>query len=118
MANEITLTSKLAFKKGASDASLGGTEPKDMAGTHYIKRIDIVGATEESIGKGDITTLGYCIFKNVGATGVISVGGTTAVYAFKLDPGECSGALKWATNTIFALGDTAGCQLEMLLLEA
>lgn len=118
MANEITISGGLSVAKGTLKASLTGTEKKDMAGSHYIQRVDDIGTGEETVGKGDIVTLGYVAFKNVGSTGVIRVGGATGAYAVTLDPGEFVGPVKWATNAIYAIGDTAGCRLEMLLLEA
>lgn len=117
MAKEITLSGGLSFKKGAMTAKLSVSDTRDMAGTHYIQRVDEIGASEETVSKGDIVTLGYVAFKNVGETGVIQIGGTTGVYAIKLDPGEGIAGVKWATNTIFAIGDVAGCDLEMLLIE-
>lgn len=117
MANEITIGGSLSFKKGSMTAKLSVADTRDMSGTHYIQRVDEIGSTEETVSKGDITTLGYCAFKNVGSTGVIQIGGTTGVYAIKLDPGEGIAGVKWATNAIYAIGDIAGCDLEMLLIE-
>ena len=117
MANEITIATSLSFVKGLERASLHGNDKIDMTGIHYVQRVDDISNVEESVSRGDIVTLGYCMFKNVGDTGVIQVGGVTGAYVVKLDPGAASGAIKWATNAIFAICDLTGGRLEMLLLE-
>lgn len=118
MANEITIGGTLSVQKtGQNPAKLTGTEKKDMNGTHYIQRVDTISTSEESVGKGDVATLGYCAFKNVGQAGNISIGGVTGAYVAVLEPGEFVGPIKWATNAIFAISDTAGSLLEVLLIE-
>lgn len=116
MANEITVTGSLKAKKNALNASLSGSATHDVSAKHYIQRVDTIAASEESVSKGDIATLGWVCFKNVGDTGIIQIGGATGAYTIKLNPGECSGPIKWSTNAIYAVGDVAGCLLEMLLI--
>lgn len=116
MANEITITGGLAFKKGSEQSQMTGNHQADMAGVHYVQRVDDISTVEEAIGKGDIATLGYCFFKNVGS-GTIRIGGVTGVYSLSLAEGKSGGPTKWATNAIFAICDDTGGKLEMLLLE-
>ena len=117
MANEITISGKLSIAKGTLRASLQGQDTRDMAGLHYVQRVDNIGVSEEAVGDGDIATLGYCAFKNVGTVGRIRIGGVTGAYVITLDPGDFAPPIKWATNAIFAICDDAGGQLEMLLIE-
>ncbi len=118
MASEITISGSLAFAKGKSKASMSGTQKADMAGTHFRHDVENIEDSEEEISKGDIATLGYCAFQNIGDTGSIRVGGVTGHYVFNLSPGEYMGPVKWSTNAIFAIGSVGGCKLEILLLEA
>lgn len=118
MANEITITGGLTFAKGKSKATISGNDKADMTGDHYIQRVDTIGTDEEAVSKGDIATLGYCAFRNAGTSGVIRVGGVTGNYVLSLQPGQFGGPMKWATNAIFAISDTANSELEMLLIEA
>lgn len=116
MANEIKTTATLSFTKGDVSATMKADGTKSVAAKTYIKRLDLIAASEETVGKGDIGTLGWVMFKNVGDSGVIQVGGATGAYSIKLKPGEASGAIKWSTNAIYAVADIANSQLEMLLL--
>lgn len=118
MANEITISGGLKLIKGDLRANLQGNHQVDMAGAHYIQRVDAIGVSEESIGRGDIATLGYCAFRNCGTVGVIRIGGVTGAYVISLEPGEYQPPIRWATNAIFAISSDASGQLEMLLCEA
>lgn len=117
MANEITTTGKLTYKNGVLKAEMSGSSSQDMAGEHYQQGVQDLSTSEESVSKGDIVTLGYVYFKNIGESGVISVGGVTTKYDFSISPGESVGPMRWATNAIFVKGDASGCRLEYLLLE-
>lgn len=124
MANEITVSSKMAYsyplggKKGNLLAEITGSQPADMNGTpHYQQGVQDVGSSEETVSKGDIGTIGWVLFENVGESGTISIGGATTAYIADLEPGDSLGPLRWATNAVYVKGDAAGCRLEYLLLE-
>lgn len=118
MANEITLSSMLSFLKGGRQDEFGefGQE-LTMNGTDYVRATQTIGTSAEALAIGDIGTCGLIAIKNKDATNYVTIragsGGTDLV---KLKPGECF-PFRLATNTPYAIANTAPVEIEYLLLE-
>jgi hypothetical protein len=69
MANEISITKRIAWSKGGAQIIFTGTDSGiDQVGEQAIENVQIIGATSEAILFGDVTTPGWMGFKNLNAT--------------------------------------------------
>ena len=122
MADEIGLSIDLRVSKGSLSIAKPLLAQIDMAGTRYSSGVQAIGfAAHEQIGLGaDVGTKGWAIFLNLDATNFVQIGRDVAA-AFvphdKLLPGEfCVSRL--SAGGVYAQADTAGCDLEFIILEA
>ena len=118
MASEITIVSTLSFAKGTAKASFAASKAVTMTGVQYVHKTQTVGASEETVDKGDIATIGYAMFRNTDATNFVELGSSTGVYSVKLGPGESAGPMRWDGANVLAKADTAPCIIDYLLIEA
>lgn len=122
MANEIKLTAKITFDKGAVVGVKRDESDKtfDVAGTRYHQGVQNVGTSEEAVTLGDIPVagLGYCHIKNLDATNFVKFRpGTGLADMLKLKPLE-SCLFRWMTSiTPFCIADTAAVDIEILIIE-
>lgn len=124
MADEITLSIALDFIKGVRKTNtlgMGVTALEiDVAGTDFIgPKTQTIGTTAEAIDVGDIGTTGYFVVKNLDATNYVdfsratftSGGGTV-----RLKAGDAA-VFRFASNTPYALADTAAVEIVYLMIE-
>lgn len=123
MANEIEISMRLAFSKSSRAANtddmglLGLTFT--MTGTDYVKGTQTIGTTAELLGKGEITTPGFLVVKNMDATNYVEFEKatfSTTAGTVKLKAGEVA-CFRVASTTIYACANTAPCDVAYLLLE-
>jgi hypothetical protein len=121
MADEITLSFNLLFAKGNVRENPKMTSLKiDVSGTQLIHHIQTIGTSEEALTVGDISTGGWFVGINRDDTNTISIRpGTGTNSLIDMKPGEpcvfrssASGEL-----AIWALADTAACELEYWMIE-
>lgn len=117
MADEVTLSGSLAYKRGNTSLKMSGNSKAD-GGAHVLQNVADIGTSEETLSKGDVGTIGYVAFRNLDETNSISIGGSTGVYAFKLGPGEFAGPMAWTSAAIYALAEGATSKLEYMIIEA
>lgn len=118
MADEIKLSSLVSFAKGGRSAEFGllGQEI-DMAGTDYVRATQTIGTTAEALMTGDMGNCGVLCIKNLDATNFVNLrAGSGGADVAKIKAGECF-TLRLATNTPFAIANTAPVEVEYLLLE-
>jgi hypothetical protein len=118
MANEITAGGSLVFAKTTSAGRLAITDRITMTGDQYVQKTQSVGTTEETIDKGDITTIGYCLFKNLDATNYVELASSTGIYTIKLLAGEAAGPIRWGGTNVLARANTTTVIMEYLLISA
>lgn len=118
MADEIRVSARLQFSKGGSSDAFDVSATVDMAGAQYAKKTQTVGTSEENLDKGDISTIGYVLIKNLDATNFVQVGASTGVYSGKISPGETYGPVRWVGSNVIAKSDTGACIVEYLMVEA
>ena len=121
MANEITKTVSLSFAKGTISAVTFAEASKNVtvSGSRYHRAVQNIGTAEEAIGLGELSTLGWGMFKNLDATNYVELRVATAGAKFaKLKPGEsCLLRLGSGITAPFAISDTAACNLEYMIVE-
>ena len=122
MANEITVTGKITLKNGKFELELNSRSLQaDQAGTGGVHQEQNIGTTYEAISLGEVTTAGYAMFRNNDDTNFLQIGldgGAALTPVMKLLAGETAGPFRIdAAATLFALADTAACELEVIILE-
>ncbi|NDE18425.1 hypothetical protein EBZ80_26300 [bacterium] len=112
MANEFTLTARLAASKGGS--TLPGTTynvSPSMSGTYMGYTTQSIGTTEESLTlPPDVATAYKVLLVNNDATNYIEVGTVTTSYKFRIPPGEML-LIPYvvSSTTIYLKANTAAC---------
>lgn len=102
---------KETFNPGAK------TIVQDTLGSHAP--VQTIGTSEETVGVGDVGTLGWAFFQNLDTTNYVTIGpDSTGMVAFiRLEAGE-SCALRLSPGiTIKAQANTAPVKLKVLILE-
>jgi len=120
MANEITITAKMAVKKDSLDhAENPGTLSFDMSGAVATGGAQAVTTTAAALGIGSVTTAGYSYFRNTGPTNYIEIGtgtGTNFAPFIKLKTGEVA-VCRLGTNAPTAKANVATVNLQYYILQ-
>lgn len=91
-----------------------------MTGTDWTVGTQSIGfASSEAIGKGEITTPGFMVVKNVDATNYLEIERTSFTSGngtIKLKPGEAA-LFRFSASAPHALANTAAVVIQFLLLE-
>lgn len=90
MANEISISALLSFLKGGlADSFTFALTRFTMSGTNYIHRTQTISVAEVALDLASLTTPGFSVFVNRGATHVMQlVSGTGGTVFIALKPGE------------------------------
>ena len=120
MANEISAYVSLAASKNGANISSGQlSATDDMAGDQMTYNVQAVGITAEAVALGDVSTIGYALFKNMDPTNFVELALDSAVSTqifAKLLPGDIA-LVPLKTATIYAKADTAGVNLLVAAVE-
>ena len=120
MANEITVSLRLGYKKDGTDETMSVTDLKfDVTGKRFIHNRSSVGATEEALDIGDISTGGWFFGINHDPTNFVEIRDATGTgNLVKCKPGEpCCFRMSDDASAPFVIADTAACDFEYLLIE-
>ena len=119
MANEINCSVTLSANKSGVSVSSSGSKSADMSGDQAITNVQVIGTSAEAIVLGDVSTIGYVLFKNLDATNYVEIaldsGVSTQVFA-KLLAGDMT-LIKAKTATMYALANTANVNLLVTAIE-
>lgn len=120
MSNEITLNASLAYADSESADELLRIVDKlaNISTKKYVKAKQSIGTSEEAIGLGEVTSLGWALFVNRDSTNFISLKTATGGTIFaKLLAGEFA-MFRFGSGVTapYAIADTAACQMEYLIL--
>ncbi len=119
MSNEITLSGSLAYADSeGSSLSLALAALMATASTKkFVYAKQNIGITEEAIGLGEVTALGWSLFINRDSTNFIELRVATAGTKFvRLHPGKFAMFYFGSGITApFAIADTGACQMEYLI---
>lgn len=120
MADEISITAKLAVTNGGFKQTFDASALKRDQGTLGAHSpILSIGTSEETISAGDVATLGYVAFKNLDATNYVDIGpdsGGSMVGMVRLEAGDVGIFRLKPGITLKAQANTAAVKLQMLLL--
>lgn len=120
MANELTISMSMTFRKGAVQLPAFGFSGLqfDVTGTKYVRNIQNIGLTEEAIDLGEITTPRYGLFRNLDTTNPIYIRRATGQgNMVKLRPGGVA-CFELEATAPYAIATTAACNLEYMIVEA
>lgn len=120
MADELTVDLKLSYRGATMSSAVTRQVVQALlsaSGGHYQSGILTVTTSAIAIPLGSVTTAGYGYFKNLDDTNFIKIragsGGTDVV---KIKPLE-SAVFRLASNSPYAIADTASCNLEYMIVE-
>ncbi len=120
MANEITVTCKIAVVNGNHESKITPTSHQfDQAAQGAWDSIQNIGTSEESITSfGDVTTEGWCYLRNMDATNYVQWGFATGVYGGRMEAGEPAGPFRMEPATsLFLKANTAACDVRVVVYE-
>lgn len=119
MANEIFAKASIAFEKGKIRTSHSGSIRLDVAGDRYTKIVQNIGTSEEAVDLGDIGTVGMIFVVNRDTTNFVELRpGSGIADLIKIRPGGFAMFELAASATLYAIADTAACDVEFLIIEA
>lgn len=120
MANEITLTGSLVYEDSElADEFLQILEKQITISTKkYVKAKQNIGTSEEAIGLGEVTSLGWAMFINRDSTNFIQLRTATSGTAFAKITAGSFALFRFGSGITapYAIADTAACQMEYLIL--
>ena len=76
-----------------------------------------IGITEETLDLSELTTLGWCIMRNLDATNHVEVGFSTGVYGMRLDPNSMAMFRINPGATVYMKANIAACKVIVNALE-
>jgi hypothetical protein len=121
MADEIKANSKLAVINAFYKESLDpGTFTVTQSALGGFKAVQIIGTSAETVVTGDVSTLGWAMFRNLDATNYVEIGpDSTGIVGFlRLEAGEPAGPFRLKPGiTIKAQANTASVKLQVFVLE-
>jgi hypothetical protein len=120
MANEITQTARLSFRKGSVSSSFESTTRIDMAGEDFLNATQLIGTTAETLNLGEIGGVpAQILIKNIDATNFVEIGGNTDLETFKIkiSPGRAT-IIEPTSATLYAKANTAAVRIQLLAIEA
>jgi hypothetical protein len=116
MADELRVTTQISFSKaGASVAKTVRTDV-DVTGDLYESKVLNIGTSNEAVGKGDMSTVGFTLLKNLDSTNFILAGDDGTNYPVKVLAGE-SALFRLNGATLNLKADTAACDVEITMIE-
>lgn len=121
MANEISISAQLTLNKsGITLIGQVGSLSITQAGAQNISNTQAIGTTTEQLSLVDVATPGYLFVKNLDATNFVLVSLVTPAVSgtsfSKLLPGEAF-LLPTRQTVIYAIADTASCNLQVMALD-
>lgn len=90
-----------------------------QVGTHHDDGTQNIGLSEESITwNTDVANAYWLYIRNLDATNFVQIGFATGVYTIRLRPGDFMLIpLEPTINSVFALADTATCDIQYIVYE-
>lgn len=117
MANELTINVNLSLSKGNLRESVApGALTYTVSGTKIVRAVQSIGTTDEALGLGEISSLGYLYIRNNDTTNYVEVGVDGTNYVVKLKAGEVA-LFRVDGAAVHAKANTAACSCEYLLIE-
>jgi len=120
MADEATIRVSLSFAKGSTVVSLSlGPTKFDVAGSNALHNRQKIGTSEEAVLVGDVAAGGYFVAVNRDATNFVELrAGSGLADLARLEPGDVCLFRLTDDATLYAISDTAECELEYAIVDA
>lgn len=120
MADELELSASLAYtdSEGADEILQIVEKFANVSTKKYVKAKQNIATSEEAIGLGEVTSLGFAIFINRDSTNYVELRtATSGTYFAKLLPGEFA-MFRFGSGVTapFALANTSAVQLEYMIV--
>ena len=121
MANELTLAASLSYADAEDADEILAIAEKfaNVSTKKYVKFKQAIGTSEEAIGLGEVTSLGWAFFINRDATNYLEIRSGTGASndIIKLLAGEFA-MFRFGSDVTapFAIANTAACQLEGMIV--
>ena len=116
MANEIAYSFTLSFSKSGAGDSKAVSGNVNVSGTDYVRGVQAVGTSDETISLVDVGTPGWCYLKNLDATNYVEAGSDGTNYFVKMKAGE-SAFFRVASAAVHVKANTASCNVEYMIIE-
>lgn len=119
MANELTLSALLHFKKGGREVKFGKNSIQlDVTGTDFAFHSQNVGTSEEALDIGDVATPGYLLVYNNDSANFVTIRAASGeADVVKVRAGGVA-LFELAAAAPFVIADTATVEILFALIEA
>jgi len=119
MANEITVTGKIAVTNGNLKyaSSKGAVSVTQTASGGPTPGYVTIGTSEESQAFSELGTLGWVMMENLDATNYVEWGFATTVYGGRIEAGEFALFRLNPSTTLYLKANTAACKMLINALE-
>jgi len=125
MANEISVTSGLSLNRTTAPASSvsknASVQVDQSAATGgFVFGSAVIGASEETLEKSDITTIGWVWVKNLTASGsnYVSLGSVSGQRPVLAYPGETAGPVRINAAEVYIESSSGNQNIEFVLIES
>lgn len=115
MAAELNLTISASETKNGVTFSSDFTGTVDVAGNTPIFEVKSIATSDTVLDLGGISTIGFCVFKNLDATNYVEIGDNNTTYSLKLKALEFC-VVRWNQAAIHAKANTSAVLLQYLLI--
>jgi hypothetical protein len=120
MANEISVNASIEVTNGnMKDTFAPGRRTYDQTAVGGpVPGYQTIGTSEETVSTSEISTLGWCMFRNLDATNYVRWGFSTGVYGGRMEAGETAGPFRLNPGTtIYMIANTAACKVQIKVYE-
>ncbi|MCA8921993.1 MAG: hypothetical protein KDD82_09305 [Planctomycetes bacterium] len=120
MADELTLRASLSCTKDGTTTALAvGPLLLDVTGGQALKNRQTVGTSEEALVVGDVASGGYMLAVNRDPTNFVQIlGASGETPLVRLEPGDLCLFRVDDGATLYAIANTAPCDVEYAILDA
>lgn len=117
MAEQFYVGVQLVLNRNDAELQIARQSPLlGMVGSHFVKAVQTIGTSDETLDIGEIGTIGFVYLRNLDATNYIEIGSDGTNYPLKLLKGNVA-LFRWNAAAIHAKANTASCLLEYAVLE-
>ncbi len=120
MADELTIRATLSFTKNSTNVELSaGPSDFDVTGTNAMKHRQEIGTSEEAVTIGNVAAGGYILVVNRDATNYVTLRpGSGLTDLIRLEAGDFALFRLDDSATLYALANTAACEIEYAIIDA
>ena len=119
MANELTITVQANLINGNLRKPFQPAQFNvDQTTANAAGGPQTIGTTEEQLGQGDVSTLGWLFLTNTDTTNYVQIGFSAGTYGIRIAAGQTMAIPLEPGATIYCKANTAACIVDYLITEA